>query len=675
MISSLLVTVVVLVRRGDLPTTAGVKSPDCVLGFMHPYGRPYGRVDRYHAGIIRNVWIMIPVSSLLEPAGSCRMIAPIMKIDRIVSLTIVGGFLDGTRIEFLPGLNCIIGGRGTGKTTVIEFVRWTLDALPRHDLSPLARKRVEKLVEGNLQGGRVELEVETRDGLRYCITRSVGENPLVLDSNRNPTALSVGPMSFFRADIFSQNEVETIADHGRFQLELIDSFALDEVSELERAAAEVVMQITSHAKQVQPLLARLSVLTEELKQLPAIEERLKGFATGADKLSEEVTKAHGLKALRDRENRLLETSREFLAGFDLDLVGVSGRFKTEFSGKFTAELTQGPNGEIIGSLKAKLVACSKVVEDAIAAARKAVTECFAAIGADDEEALKLAHGQQDLAFRELIEKHKQHQTQSAERVNLEKKRNKLLENKNEADELRRQLLAADKRRCELLAKLSETRDRRFGVRKQVAERLNASLSPNITVSIQQDGDTSGYRDLIETSMKGSRVHQGVVAQKLVRTLPPAQLAELVRTSDVQRLMEQADLNVDQAGKLVATFNSPDKLAELETVALHDAPAIKLRVGEQEKESSTLSTGQKCTTILPVLLLEGGSPLLIDQPEDNLDNRFIFETVVAQHPQGEADSPTDLRHAQPEHPCSGRCSEGVGHGIRRGACPHDRGRLG
>ena len=41
----------------------------------------------------------------------------------------------------------------------------------------------------------------------------------------------------------------------------------------------------------------------------------------------------------------------------------------------------------------------------------------------------------------------------------------------------------------------------------------------------------------------------------------------------------------------------------------------------------LSTGQKCTAILPILLLDSDNPLIIDQPEDNLDNRFIFQTVV------------------------------------------------
>lgn len=37
---------------------------------------------------------------------------------QLKSLTIIGGFLDGVRIDLATGLNCIIGARGTGKTTI-----------------------------------------------------------------------------------------------------------------------------------------------------------------------------------------------------------------------------------------------------------------------------------------------------------------------------------------------------------------------------------------------------------------------------------------------------------------------------------------------------------------------------------------------------------------------------
>jgi hypothetical protein len=41
----------------------------------------------------------------------------------------------------------------------------------------------------------------------------------------------------------------------------------------------------------------------------------------------------------------------------------------------------------------------------------------------------------------------------------------------------------------------------------------------------------------------------------------------------------------------------------------------------------LSTGQKATAVLLLLLLESEAPLVVDQPEDDLDNRFITEGVV------------------------------------------------
>lgn len=49
---------------------------------------------------------------------------------KIKSLEVKGGFLDGMKIEFDDNLNCLIGGRGTGKTTVIEFIRYALGKMP-----------------------------------------------------------------------------------------------------------------------------------------------------------------------------------------------------------------------------------------------------------------------------------------------------------------------------------------------------------------------------------------------------------------------------------------------------------------------------------------------------------------------------------------------------------------
>ena len=74
---------------------------------------------------------------------------------RLKSLSVVGGFLDELSIDLADGLNCLIGHRGTGKTTVLEFVRYALDDFQSGESGQLCRRRVEALVKQNLGDGRI----------------------------------------------------------------------------------------------------------------------------------------------------------------------------------------------------------------------------------------------------------------------------------------------------------------------------------------------------------------------------------------------------------------------------------------------------------------------------------------------------------------------------------------
>lgn len=62
-------------------------------------------------------------------------------------------------------------------------------------------------------------------------------------------------------------------------------------------------------------------------------------------------------------------------------------------------------------------------------------------------------------------------------------------------------------------------------------------------------------------------------------------------------------------------------------------SINLNVTHDEEEQpiyrsiEDLSTGQQCTAVLHLLLLENNDPLILDQPEDNLDNAFIADRIV------------------------------------------------
>ena len=191
---------------------------------------------------------------------------------RIRSLSVVGGFMDGLTMEFAPGLNCLIGARGTGKTTVLEFIRFALAAMPDDDA---ACKRIRGLVERNLDFGRIVLSIETKDGMSYVVTRTVGEDPIVLTGDKKPTDVTLKAGSLFSADIFSQNEVESIADRATSQLDLIDNFEVQRIADLNAQIKRARVDLSANASGVTPIENRLAALDEELAELAGVEEKLK----------------------------------------------------------------------------------------------------------------------------------------------------------------------------------------------------------------------------------------------------------------------------------------------------------------------------------------------------------------------------------------------------------------
>jgi hypothetical protein len=78
----------------------------------------------------------------------------------------------------------------------------------------------------------------------------------------------------------------------------------------------------------------------------------------------------------------------------------------------------------------------------------------------------------------------------------------------------------------------------------------------------------------------------------------------------------------------------DFIMRLEEIEMPATTSVNLNVAREGappiwKSLDALSTGQKATAVLLLLLLESAGPLIVDQPEDDLDNHFITEGVVPQ----------------------------------------------
>jgi ABC-type glutathione transport system ATPase component len=147
----------------------------------------------------------------------------------------------------------------------------------------------------------------------------------------------------------------------------------------------------------------------------------------------------------------------------------------------------------------------------------------------------------------------------------------------------------------------------------------------------RNADHLAYQEMLVDALRGARVRNHDEIITTLMQLRPEQLAQLIQDNDLDSFEELTAFGTERSRKILDSFReSVDPLA-LEVIAIEDRIAIELNVSSAGKanfkDASDLSRGQKCTALLPILLARRDSPLIIDQPEDNLDNHFIFETVV------------------------------------------------
>jgi len=541
---------------------------------------------------------------------------------RLKEVRIVGGFLDGVSYKFSDKLNCIIGARGTGKTSILEIIRYALNSMPT---DPAARKRIENLVESNLNGGRVDVEIETCDGLGYIISRNVGDAPIVMDLNRNATGLALSP-AIFRIDMFSQNEIENIADRSMSQLALLETFDQEHLSDFNSRIDQLRTALRANATAITPLRKKYTDLSERISILPALTEKLKTYEITNTRDAEVLNQSLTQKTIRDREQRLF-------SDFGNAYERIAGKIETQqdllqnaISGCLAGDVSSGENFALVEAVYAEIDACNAEVNKTMDTALQIVGKSRERL-AEFSNKLTLAHQRQEVAHQSLLERNLAEQAKSSERMKLERQRNELLSLQKKLDEVKSEGVRLRRERVNMLSELANTQDRRFALLNGIVNRINDSLKPSIRVSIVQFGNQTPYIDLLANELKNSGVQSRGVAKKLVQCYSPKELVEIIHKASREELLKRAGLNDNQASVVFEKLKRPEFLTELEIVEQPDLPKIELNDHESYKTTETLSTGQKCNTILPILLLESDRPLMIDQPEDNLDNGFVHSTIV------------------------------------------------
>lgn len=543
----------------------------------------------------------------------------------IRGLRVRGGFLDGLRVDFDDNLNCVIGGRGTGKTTLIELLRWTLDQMPTTTSG--LRKNIEKLVQGNLGSGVVEVEIQTDSGLRYSVRRSSSGSAMVMNEAGDPVEIDIARGTIFSAEVYSQSQIEEIANDPLFQLKLIDKFISDELKDIEEKLANLVRELGLNGTELLKLRSEVATLKEKVSTLPEITEKLKTYKTAeGDEQGKALRTAGEEKALRDRERRAVERLRVFFGETAERLREAKSGLTGTVDESIDKAMLEGPNGVLLQSTRDLAETAAQKIDQAVDRAA-AIADETAGKFVQRASELSTLHLKQEKAYQDLLALREKEKGQASERDKLLRQQSELQEEQKRLAKRREDLAKKEQARATTLRRLSDLRDARFRQRLAVAQRLTSQLGPTIQVEIEQYGNTDSYRDILLDIMKGAGFKYTQIVEHAVERIPPPELAAIVQRGDVQALADHLELDADRANRFLLQLKDKAAVFDVEVVDLHDRPTIKLRDGMDYKDATVLSTGQKCTTILPILLLESASPLLIDQPEDNLDNAYIYETIV------------------------------------------------
>jgi hypothetical protein len=559
------------------------------------------------------------VASAATPAGASAAHHVVLR------LSVTGGFLAGQTLEFADGLNCLIGGRGAGKTTALEFVRFGLGLMPDPKVNGPRHKTIDSLVKANLGSGRLTIALRTKTNMLYTAGRAANETVQVLNEAGTAVPVSLDRDQIFGADVFSQNEIEEMASSPAAQLELLDRFQEQEASAIVRELEQLQRNLEQSSIDLRRLDDEIDDLRGKASELPVLQEKLKGFTEVSGPDAARINAAHLAKSLRAREEKIPGILSAALNKVVREIRSTQTAFRATVESQIDHDVRQGANGDLFIRLLTDFEAFSLQLDAAATAIDAAATAAETQVTSLSSE-LAAKHALQEAEYRSTIAASDEQGGRAAERATLQQAlatAQTAATEQNAKQKQREELLGA---RHELLRQASELRDRRFALRKSTAERLTSQF-PSIRVSILQASELERYRELVAEALKGAGVKQGVVAEKLAQAFLPGELAAVVAAGDYSAVSQRTGFEDERARKVVDALRSSGTYYTIETVDLDDRPCIELLDGGIFKESTQLSTGQRCTTILPILLTQSERPLLIDQPEDNLDNAFVYETIV------------------------------------------------
>lgn len=538
----------------------------------------------------------------------------------IDSVYLSGGFLPGETVELSPDLNCFLGGTGAGKSLVLEATRFALHQQVDGDVFEAIRDEVDRRL-GYALGDGTEVQVNvTAGGERYRISRvfeTRGSQASVLQEvDGDWVAINAEPEDIISIAPFSQGEILEYARQPVGRVGLVDAHL--DMREIEDRISHAEAALDTNADSLIAARERVSKLTEQAAKETALADRERELSALFDpKLVEE-------QGQWTSERGALQTLEEQLEGlaFTPPTPPTSVTEKLEAHKAYFDRISDAR-----ASLLRSVADAKKLIDEGIAGLRKEA----GSVRSDLDAEFKAFQAKLD----ETLEKSGNASLTSLRR-SLEKVQTDLAAAKLAAAELN-DIAQPDldrllRERDDALSALKKGRDERRDARRDRVKELNSKTAGFVKIDIPTSGDRSAYRTALDTLKVGSRLQDQVLAL-IADHVHPFNLGRVLWSGDFSSVGTlPTGLTVADLSKLHANVADRELwkvLLETQRIDIPDMLDVKFKKpeGGAYVPIENLSHGQKCTAVLIILLADGETPVLIDQPEDALHAPWIEDYLV------------------------------------------------
>jgi len=536
-------------------------------------------------------------------------------------------FFEDLKIHFSEKMNCIMGGRGTGKSSMLYFLKSALSVDSQ-------KGKVYDLLKSNLGMGEIIIEIESEDGSLFRIVKTFNEEPQPYKLPNQDYISITRIFDEVECDFYETNQIEEIGRSAVDRLVLIDKKIKNELYELVGLIKKTQIDLDANAQDIKTSNFRINQIRDSLLQYENIEEEIKEFKSSepVDIKPEEKLEFENADI---NEKKRTDEKRFFNKAVSLynDLQNQLILFKDDLEENFESAILSSdnffnkhivfPNIQVIQSNNKLVVDKLKEIDQLLKLNSKLLNTNYAEIiGAHEIQQAEF------VTLKQKFDKNRDYFNKYNLLTNRLKEKETLVLEIAERELKRKRFV--DERKF-MIDRLNEIKNNIFSLRLSAVQEINTILDGDVKITLKFSGIVYEFEERLREALRGSGLKYNELVSKIVEAFKPDQFAKIIQERDVSALKLISGIDELRSKALINSLYDSEDIYKIESVYCDDLPDFKLKIEgdtqrENYKNSDELSMGQRCTTVLPIIFAVSDNPLIIDQPEDNLDNKYISEKI-------------------------------------------------